>query len=75
MKEQRETIIQVRGMTCGACVRHVTRALADVDGVSDVEVHRREGRVVVRHETSVAALKEAVIQAGYETESSSADLT
>lgn len=72
MKEQQETILQVRGMTCGACARHVTAALTDVDGVKDVEVHRREGRVVVRHETSVDALTEAVRQAGYEAESGSA---
>ncbi|MDX2018847.1 MAG: heavy metal-associated domain-containing protein [Deltaproteobacteria bacterium] len=75
MKEQQETVIQVRGMTCGACVRHVTKALTDVEGVTDVEVHRREGRVVVRHDSSVASLTEAVRAAGYDADSAVAELT
>ncbi len=73
MKREQESTIWVRGMTCGACARHVKEALADVDGVNDVEVHMREGRVVVKHETSVTALTEAVRQAGYEAESRPAE--
>ena len=30
--------LQVQGMSCGSCVKHVTEALRPVEGVSDVAV-------------------------------------
>jgi copper chaperone len=66
--KQRDTILNVTGMSCGSCVRHVTAALKAVPGVSEVNVQLRAGTVEVRHEdsASVSALAEAVREAGYE---------
>jgi len=54
MTSKQDTTLEVRGMTCGACVRHVKQALTDVDGVEGVEVQLRQGRVVITHEPSAA---------------------
>ena len=64
----RETLLQVDGMTCGSCVRHVDHALRGVDGVAGVEVRLKEGRVLVRHdeEAPLTQLVEALRDAGYE---------
>lgn len=37
--------LEVQGMTCGACVKHVTQALQALPGVSDVEVDLASGLV------------------------------
>lgn len=39
--------LQVQGMTCGTCVKHVTKALQSVPGVSRVEVDLANGRALV----------------------------
>ena len=64
----RETLLQVDGMTCGSCVRHVDHALRGVGGVTGVEVRLKEGRVLVRHddEAPLDQLVEALRDAGYE---------
>jgi copper chaperone len=66
---QRETILNVTGMSCGSCVRHVTSALRAVPGVSNVNIQFRTGVAEVQHgdEASVAALINAVREAGYES--------
>jgi copper chaperone CopZ len=62
-----ETLLDVEGMSCGSCVRHVNQALTRVDGVQGVEVRLREGKVLVKHGPAVApdALVEALQHAGY----------
>ena len=37
--------LEVQGMSCGACVKHVTQALQALTGVSDVEVDLASGHV------------------------------
>ena len=61
------THLDVRGMTCGACVRHVTTALKAVPGVSAVEVELEAARADVSHadDVAVAALIAAIEQEGY----------
>jgi copper chaperone len=63
-----ETSLQVLGMSCASCVRHVGAALQEVRGVSKVDVRLTEGKVQVRHDsqTPVESLIEAVVEAGYE---------
>ena len=39
--------LDVQGMTCGTCVKHVTKALQSVAGVSRVEVDLANGRATV----------------------------
>ena len=63
-------VLDVVGMTCPSCVRHVTAALAEVEGVTKVEVRLREGKVLVQYDPEVAqvnTLQEALREAGYES--------
>ena len=62
-------VLSVSGMTCASCVRHVDRALRDLEGVSAVTVRMREGKVAVSHDPSeapVETLIEALREAGYD---------
>lgn len=63
-----ETLIDVAGMSCPSCIRNIDGALKQLDGVANVDVRLREGRVAVRHDAAVAAatLTEAIRKAGYD---------
>lgn len=65
---EKETWLNVTGMSCASCVKHVGSALREVSGVSEVDVRLEEGKVLVRHDvrTPTQALVEAVADAGYE---------
>ena len=60
MEQNREIVLDVMGMSCGSCVRHVDRALRSVAGVSDVEVRLTKGEVWVRHDAAVAPVQNLV---------------
>ncbi len=66
---EKETLLDVQGMSCASCVHHVGVALKELDGVSNVDVRLKEGKVLVRHEpaTSVDSLIQALADAGYES--------
>lgn len=69
MTKNRETILDVSGMTCPSCILHVDAALKELEGVEAVEVQLREGKVRVQHDASTApvnSLIAAVVDAGYE---------
>lgn len=71
MTTQRDTILTVHGMTCGSCVRHVTAALKQLDGVGKVDVKLRDGIVVVGHDAVAAPIDrliDALRDAGYESQ-------
>ena len=57
----------VTGMTCGHCVRSVTDEVAELDGVTDVQVDLESGRLVVTSEQPLGAdaVRGAVEEAGY----------
>jgi copper chaperone len=59
--------LEVSGMTCGACVRHVNAALRKLAGVEDVEVDLARGAVAIEHDGTLgaAAATEAITRAGY----------
>ena len=65
-----ETRLNVKGMSCGSCVRHINQALCDIEGIENVDVSLREGKVVVRHQPHIDAsvLTGAIEDAGYEAE-------
>ncbi len=46
----KSTSLDVEGMTCSACVRHVEEALRGLDGVAKLEV--KIGKVRVDHDRS-----------------------
>ena len=56
MSTERDTILEVQGMTCPSCIRHVTAALNEVDGVEKVDVKLRDGLVVVQHDPNAAPI-------------------
>ncbi|HBO6301729.1 heavy-metal-associated domain-containing protein [Pseudomonas nitroreducens] len=57
--------LQVEGMSCASCVRHVNAALAPVAGVTEVAVDLAAGRVRVSGEADTQALIGALQDAGY----------
>lgn len=68
MSTDKDTILEVQGMTCPSCIRHVTSALSDLDGVDKVDVKLRDGLVIVRHdnlEAPITRLIDALNEAGY----------
>ena len=65
---QQTVTLSVPGMTCSACPITVKAALNKVDGVSQVDVSYADLEAVVTFDdarTSVEALTEATINAGY----------
>ena len=65
----RTTTLSIAGMSCGACVRHVTRALDGMTGVVHAQVDLRTNEAIVEHipgYVDAAALIAAVRDAGYE---------
>ena len=60
------TTISIEGMMCAHCQAHVEKALKDVAGVTEVTVSLENKNAVVTGNASVEALKQAVVDAGYE---------
>jgi len=72
-RTMKETILDVDGMTCGSCVRHVEGALRAVEGVFAVDVRLREHEVQVHHDPTTAPIPrmiEVLGRAGYEARAS-----
>ena len=62
------TTIKVKGMSCQHCVNAVTKALAEIDGVSGVKVDLAKGEATFEESSPVAGdiLKEKIKKAGFE---------
>ena len=61
--------LNVEGMSCAACVGHVTRALEGLDGVQSAQVSLDDKRAVVTYDPArvqTAQMLEAVDEEGYE---------
>jgi copper chaperone len=59
--------LSIRGMSCGHCVKHVEKALADLDGVTTREVRIGEATVEFDAAKQTAdAIAAAVTEAGYD---------
>ena len=68
MARAQEIVIEVDGMTCGHCERHVAEALSKVPGVASASASTVERRAVVTADPTVAAIDElraAIADAGY----------
>jgi copper chaperone CopZ len=60
--------LAVSNMTCGACVKHVTKTLTDVEGVKDVTVSLEDGTAEVVYDADKVKadeLAQTVTKAGY----------
>ncbi|WP_373740250.1 heavy-metal-associated domain-containing protein [Neisseria sp.] len=61
--------LNIGGMTCGGCVKSVTKILEGVSGVSKAEVSLENGHAVVEFDaakTHAGALIEAVEDGGFD---------
>jgi copper chaperone len=65
---EKNTQLNIKGMTCGGCVASVKRVLEAVPGVKAADVTLANGKAAVRHEDTldVTRLKTAVEEAGFE---------
>jgi copper chaperone len=66
----KEVLLDVMGMTCPSCIRHVNGALGDLEGVLKVDVRLREGKVLVKYDADhveLNALIAALREQGYES--------
>ena len=65
---QIELKVAVRGMRCANCVAHVEQALQKLAGVDSFVVRLDPGEAVVRGAADEAAVRQAIHDAGYQTE-------
>ena len=61
-------VFEVKGMTCGHCVKSVTTELQKINGVSEVTVDLTSGKVDVTSDQELpkSDVAKAVEEAGYE---------
>lgn len=65
------TTLKVKGMSCEHCVRAVTNALKNTDGVQNAQVDLKGGSAVVEYDdskTDPRTLANAVMDEGYTAE-------
>jgi copper chaperone len=65
------TVLKVKGMTCGGCVRSVTRILQGLPGVQSAEVSLDQANARIAFDPArigIEALRQSVREAGYEAE-------
>ena len=65
---QMKTTLNVEGMSCEHCVKHLTKTLKEVDGVKRADVSLNLKKAIIEHADSVTqdTLKAAVVEAGFE---------
>ncbi len=63
-----KTVLRIKGMSCSHCVRHVSEALLELEGISSADVKLDDNTAAVEHDESVTVerMKAAVEEAGYE---------
>jgi copper ion binding protein len=63
-----KTTLKIEGMSCEHCVKHVTQALEEIEGVKFAKVNLKDKSAQVEHgdQVSPESLKAAVTEAGYE---------
>ena len=63
-------ILKVSGMSCGHCVRAITRAVQAGDPAAEVQIDLGAGEVRVVSRQSLEQLLQAIRDKGYEAEAS-----
>ncbi len=60
--------IKIKGMSCNHCVAAVTKALGEIDGISNVKVSLEQGEAAFEEGKPVddGTIKNAVKKAGFE---------
>ena len=60
--------ILIEGMSCDHCIKHVTNALSDLDGVNNVEVNLAGNYAIITaaNEVNDADISAALDDAGYD---------
>lgn len=63
-----EKEIKVDGMSCNNCVKHVTEALKQIEGVSNVTVSLAEKKATISSDKNIdiSVLKSVIEDAGYD---------
>lgn len=61
-------VLKVSGMSCGHCVRAITRALQAVDPAAEVQVDLAAGEVRVASRQSLEQVMQAIRREGYPAE-------
>jgi len=64
--------LQVEGMSCGGCVRSVTKSVQALDGNATVDVDLAAKKVRVDTQASLDAVQAAISDAGYDVTASAA---
>ena len=60
--------LNIKGMTCGHCVKAVTRAIQEVDPQAKVSIDLADGRADIETGADAVAIGAAIVEAGYEVE-------
>lgn len=62
--------IKIKGMRCGHCVGSVTKALSEIDGITNVQVDLDKAEAVYEEIKPVAVdkIKEVISSIGFEVE-------
>ena len=63
------TILQVKGMSCGHCVKAVEGSVGELNGVQSVTVKLETGEVKVQYDSATVTLdtiKETIDEQGYD---------
>ncbi|WP_311482675.1 heavy metal translocating P-type ATPase, partial [uncultured Anaerococcus sp.] len=68
MNEVKKMIVNVDGMSCNNCAKHVKNALEDIKGVSEVIVNLGDKNAEISYEGSIdeKSIGDAITEAGYE---------
>ncbi|MCO7514779.1 cation transporter [Pseudomonas guariconensis] len=61
-------VFNVQGMTCGHCVKAVTRAVQDLDAAAQVEVDLAGKQVRVQSQVAGERILAAIREQGYQAE-------
>ena len=68
MENENMPSIKIKGMSCQHCVASVTKALAEIEGISDVKVSLEEGAATFNENSPVPdqTIKDAITKIGFE---------